>query len=214
MAVMARNPRPSTPNDLEMIDPAHSASPMASPRQPLPTSLASFALTHASTSAPPSPSSPSMLIDDGFPFTSNLASYPLYRKLRRSSLLSLRSMQRSDSHSTGFSPGNSSPVNTVFPPWKDRSGSPLSGAFNNDDDPGKVDNDDEDQQQRDAASGDPIMALDDPPKDIDRPSTPPPLGSAFIPSSSSLPIDMPRRPVRSPRFSVMYRAYTTSPNLA
>src|SRR5260370_38219527 len=83
--------RPSTPNDLEMtLD-----SMQASPRQPLPTSLASFALPHSSTnSTPSSPSNSFMAIDDfsyptNTPPSSGISSYPLYRKLRRSSLLSL-----------------------------------------------------------------------------------------------------------------------------
>ena len=123
--------RPRTPNDLEMTDPI--ASPVPSPRQPLPTSLASFALTHSS-SAPSSPSSSyTMAIDReelGWPPAFGSASqFPTIRKLRRGSLLSLRSEDRptvslpsASSRSSSPRAGVArveSPVDSVFPAWKD-----------------------------------------------------------------------------------------------
>lgn len=118
--------RPSTPNDLEMIDPT--VSPVPSPRQPLPTSLASFALTH-SASAPPSPSASSsiMAVDReelSWPaLFGPTPSFPAIRKLRRSSLLSSRPTDRAETSSGSGSGSRSarsgSPINTVFPNWDD-----------------------------------------------------------------------------------------------
>lgn len=199
------HPRPATPNDQEMVDPMQ-ASPAASPRQPLPTSLASFALSHvASTSAPSSPSTHSMSIDDSYPYVANMSSYPLYRKLRRSSLLSLRGIQRDRSgsgsgsgsgggaetppvhHQSGsFSSSGGSPMNTVFPSWKERAGSPLTGAYVTDEPQAEEAVDDDEE-----TACPPKMVLDDPSGEslsqdsTVLPSTPPPrLEPAFIPSPS------------------------------
>jgi len=119
--------RPSTPNDLEMTDTA--MSPVPSPRQPLPTSLASFALSH-STSAPTSPSTSTSIMsidreDLAWPALLGAApSFPTIRKLRRSSLLSSRPTDRADHTSSGSGSGSrstrsGSPINTVFPNWDD-----------------------------------------------------------------------------------------------
>lgn len=119
--------RPSTPHDLEMTDTA--MSPVPSPRQPLPTSLASFALTHSS-SAPPSPSaSPSTMAVDREDLSwpalfGPVPSFPTIRKLRRSSLLSSRPTDRTEHTSSGSGSGSrsarsGSPINTVFPNWDD-----------------------------------------------------------------------------------------------
>ncbi|KAG8967557.1 hypothetical protein FRC03_009810 [Tulasnella sp. 419] len=95
-------PGQRTPPDQEMSD--HSQMMLQpSPRPSLPSSIADFALAHASTSAPPSPSTSLMALDDPNPYlhgylqngplaapaTLNPAAYPLFRKIRRPSLLGL-----------------------------------------------------------------------------------------------------------------------------
>jgi hypothetical protein len=93
---------PKTTFDLDMIDgrisastSGSSSSSFASPRTVLPSSLADFALAH-SRSAPPSPSSPVMFMEDPIgmglagpgPFSS-AGAFSQFRKLRRPSLLGL-----------------------------------------------------------------------------------------------------------------------------
>ncbi|KAG8742313.1 hypothetical protein FRC10_001671 [Ceratobasidium sp. 414] len=75
-----------------------SSSSFASPRTMLPSSLADFALAHTPRSAPPSPSSPLMFMDDPIatlagpgPFVTTGGAFSQLRKLRRPSLLGLGS---------------------------------------------------------------------------------------------------------------------------
>ncbi|KAF8342842.1 uncharacterized protein EI90DRAFT_794953 [Cantharellus anzutake] len=210
--------RPSTPNDLEMtVDPMQ-----ASPRQPLPTSLASFALSHSSSnSAPSSPSTSSMVIDD-FCYPTNpstnaaISSYPLYRKLRRSSLLSFHrdrlsepAVSRSYSRGTRNSSSGSSspnPINTgILSPWKDRASSPLTMERNDTETENKDEGEALPSIER-SRPGSRTMTLDESEggeseiqaNEPTRPTTPPPrLDSPFNPSISS---DLPRRfPLKPPR---------------
>lgn len=212
-------PRPSTPNDLEMTDPT--LSPIPSPRQPLPTSLASFALAH-STSAPSSPSGSSSIMaidreDFGWPpLYPPTPSFPAIRKLRRSSLLSSRPAERPDHVSSPTRSARSgSPINTVFPSWKDEEDSPIVASPTDSSPPDAEEDQDADppksgegglQIQTDRKTRVREMNLDSyrlsisPPspmvdKSSDPPTTPRPmrLEPAFVPSPpSSKPIDVPK----------------------
>ncbi|QRV98164.1 hypothetical protein RhiJN_26183 [Ceratobasidium sp. AG-Ba] len=86
-----------------------SSSSFASPRTVLPSSLAEFALAHSPRSAPPSPSSPMMFMDD--PIASG--GMAQLRKLRRPSLLGLVS-KPSTMSTTSSAP--QSPLATSFGP--------------------------------------------------------------------------------------------------
>ncbi len=207
--------RPSTPNDLEMtVD-----SMQVSPRQPLPTSLASFALSHPSTnSTPSSPSASVMAIDDfsyptNAPTSSAISSYPLYRKLRRSSLLSLHrdrlsetpySRPQSRGGTQNSSSGSNSP-NTIgtgiFSLWKDRASSPL--PLDRNDTEAEIKSEEENRPNIRVRRPDSLaMTLDENEQTHNavepvRLSTPPPrLHSPFNPSSS-LPSVVPRKPTVS-----------------
>lgn len=124
--IRPRTPPASTTSDQEMADNVFSqpSSLTSSPRVLLPSALSSFSLPHSTT--PPSPSGSSMTLDDPFPLPINpiTPTYPMHRKLRRSSLLSLRGTAKPEING-GYSRRSASPV-SVFPSWRERAGSPLS----------------------------------------------------------------------------------------
>ncbi|KAG8698891.1 hypothetical protein FRC09_006953, partial [Ceratobasidium sp. 395] len=101
-----------------------SSSSFASPRTMLPSSLADFALAHSPRSAPPSPSSPVMFLDDAGPFVTTGSSFSQLRKLRRPSLLGLGSCKSGPLVLPGPTPGSApqSPLaTTAFGPVLDES---------------------------------------------------------------------------------------------
>ncbi|KAG9086370.1 hypothetical protein FRC06_003134, partial [Ceratobasidium sp. 370] len=103
-----------------------SSSSFASPRTMLPSSLADFALAHAPRSAPPSPSSPLMFMDDPIaalagpgPFVATGGAFSQLRKLRRPSLLGLISKSGPILGATPGSAPQSPLATTTFGPVLD-----------------------------------------------------------------------------------------------
>ncbi|KDQ20027.1 hypothetical protein BOTBODRAFT_170054 [Botryobasidium botryosum FD-172 SS1] len=186
-----------------------SQSTVSSPRPSLPTSLASFALSHpTSSSAPTSPLSALMTLDEPHTITGSTPSvltspYPLIRKLRRPSLLGLGGITKSASstHLSLLSSSSDIMIPTALS-WKERerartrrnssSASSSSGKMKEDDSPQT-----------------PPLFMDDIKSRPTTPATPPPRSASLPtnPDPESKPIR--RRPPKPQRLLTLMSEFNT-----